>query len=226
MPGKQTQTNPNSLKNLKQFTKETGVEMARRGVAARKNRSNLASQIANAVSKRMGNDEYDAVYVAQAFPGAWAGLFKQTLRGLKKQYTIENDTQQYRILVTRAAALYTSIQRMEAEKVDADLVLRVDAQLRGYVQALQKYTEAEKRELVVQNEVILTTLTRVVSIAESVIGEPVIRANFMRALAAAVDLESIHPAPLSLPIPEPGVYHEIPSEGESAESNDAETSEG
>ncbi len=135
--------------------------------------------------------DWDAIYVAKVYPDEWRRYYWQTYRELRRQYARGQAVAQYRLMTTRAAALATSIHFMETNpKTDKDLILRYDSQLRAYIQALQKYTEAEKHIISIQQEIMVTALTKVVGIAEATIQDLPSRAAFMRALEYAMSDEA------------------------------------
>jgi hypothetical protein len=94
--------------------------------------------------------------------------------------------------VQRAAALHTKIMIEEArpeKEREPYLILRMENVLKDWIAQLQRYTEAEKREVLIQQDIVVTTLSKVVSIGEATILNVQERAAFMRALASMISDE-------------------------------------
>lgn len=154
-----------------------------------------------ATGRPVREDDWKLLYQAQAFPGRWQDVYSTTKRDLELQYEVKRrQNAQYRILVRRVAALDTMVSFMEAVGTDPVLRLKYGRQLVEHIAQLQKYTESEKRETIVRNEILVTTLTKVISVGESTITDPNQRAAFMAALANVMTGEATQPY-ISLPSP-------------------------
>lgn len=136
----------------------------------------------------------ESVYLANAIPVEMRQYFYDVERKLTRQYAPgkQSENVQYRLLVTRTAMLMCQVALEEVkEKPDRYLILKYDKQIQDYIGQLQRYTEAEKREIYVQQEIVVTTLSKVVSIAEATITDPSLRAAFMRGLSSMVTDEPL-----------------------------------
>lgn len=195
-----------SLANLRPITKETSAGLNRLRVESRLTVPTDPRLIDSAnpplspdgssvtVRRAWRAKDLDELYVQQAFPPRWRGVYIRRLKALRSQYIVPGTkSAQYEVLIQRIASLQTLAMILEAQRKakDDDVILeyrsdKLDEQLKGYVAAIQKYTEAERRINIVQEEVVITTLTRVVSIAETVISDPAQRSAFLRALQSTV----------------------------------------
>lgn len=197
--------NPKSFGNLRPITKETSPLLNQMKVESRltvpgeprlKDSDDPLAPNGSSVTVRRAwrAKDLDELYVQQAFPPRWRGVYIRRLKALRSQYIVPGSkSAQYEVLIQRIASLQTLAMILEAQRKakDDDVILeyrsdKLDEQLKGYVAAIQKYTEAERRINIVQEEVVITTLTRVVSIAETVISDPAQRSAFLRALQATV----------------------------------------
>jgi len=145
------------------------------------------------MNRRLTKKELDAAYVSRAFPEPWDEHYRQACRRLKKQYAPRGvPAVQYEMLLRHAAAVDTLILQLEtAKKPDRYLILKQRDQLRDLIAQLQRYTESEKRELVIQEEVLVTTLTKVIAIADSTILDPAQRGAFLRALRIQIGDDTV-----------------------------------
>lgn len=194
---------PNSLKNLKFYTKED-ADRARAVHLEnlRQRREDIASGKIVLPPKprshhvRLRHSELAALYQDQIFQGNWRKLYNETLRSLRQQYSSTRDTMQYKLLTQRVATLHVKVMMMEvAEDRDNYLIIQVDKQLRDYIAQLQKYTEAERREINVTHELIVTTLTKVIAIAEATITDPPQRVAFLKGVAGMISDVPLLPSP-------------------------------
>lgn len=151
------------------WTPETAREMSARG--------KVTMALQREAGRKIGplsREEWEALAHRPAFQGNWYRAFLLTLRNLKKQYAPPGSTEtaQYALLIERLAACYTMAWRMQAEdteRVAVDLILKLDDQIRNYIAQIQKYTESEKRELTVRDEVQQSFLSTAVVLAEATI---------------------------------------------------------
>jgi hypothetical protein len=152
------------------------------------------------VPKMLNAAEVDREYTDKAFKGIWRKIYYKSYRELRSQYIPRGSkAHQYSILVQRCAALHVKIMQEEAKEEDkqnAWYLLRMEAALRDWIAQLQRYTEAERKEVYIKEEIVVTTLQKVVAIGEATIGDLAQRAAFMRGLAAMIS-----DAPAQLPGP-------------------------
>jgi hypothetical protein len=196
---------PRQLANLKPFTSETAGAFSRQRwqPAQRAPEQGSANDGAIILPKKVpspmpeagwGVRQSEDVYISKAFPREWQAYYRRRYRDLKKQYGASRHASQYLTMIERIASLSTRCAILETT-ADSEaaryLLLRTEKQLQDYIGQLQRYTEAEKREIEVTQTIVSTTLAKVIAIGEATILEPTMRAAFMSGLRSLVTGEAI-----------------------------------
>jgi len=90
-------------------------------------------------------DEVRKATLEQPHTADWDSLHEDTLQSLREQF---DGGPHYDLLVERVSGLHVRLKRMEASgrDVPASEHAQINAQLLGYINQLQKYTEAMKSE--------------------------------------------------------------------------------
>lgn len=142
--------------------------------------------------RRLTDAEWEDIYIRAAFPPPWDAVFHEHFHRLRSQYVPEGvQAAQYEVLVWRISALTALLQKAESEHDEIYNILAIEDRLLKEVQAVQRYTEAERRISVEIDARVEETIRMCIAIADVIISDPHERQRFYSALISRVQGEPI-----------------------------------